>query len=97
MGYNEIYLLGCDHTVLRDYKKTYQHFYNNSKDLRTTASSVSGWSNIIYELKCNIKVFELYEIYYKIAKKNKVMIYNLSKDSWLDTYESRDLNTVLNN
>lgn len=97
LGYKEIYLLGCDHTILRDYKKNYQHFYDNSKDVRSSASSYKGWSTILYELKSNIKVFELYEIYNKIASNNKIKIYNLSKDSWLDTFEFRDLNFVLKN
>ena len=34
MGYSEIYLVGCDHTVLRDFKKNITHFFNSKNDLR---------------------------------------------------------------
>ena len=95
MGYTEIYLLGCDHTVLRDYKKTVENFYSKEKDIRINAIDSKSWPNIVDELKAGLNVFNQYEYYKCLAENLGVRIVNLSKDSWLDKFEYWDLSNVL--
>lgn len=91
MGYSEIYLLGCDHNVLKDYKKNCTHFYEKKDDLRKNASDDKAWSDIVSELKSSLNVFAQYREYNNIALKSDVKIYNLSQESWLDVFEKKKM------
>lgn len=94
MWYDEIYLLGCDHTVLRDYKKTVTNFYEKSKEIRENATNGSNWSDAINEFKSNLNVFYQYQFYKKIMNLTKSKIINLSQDSRLDIFEFKKLNSL---
>ena len=66
MGYKEIFLVGCDHTVLRDYRKTINNFYNNQSDIRVNATDENSWDGIIDSHKQSMNVFVQYEMYKKL-------------------------------
>jgi len=98
MGYEKIYLLGCDHTVLRDFKKAITHFYNSDKDPRINASDASTWGNIVLEHKASLNVFMQYDFYEKMIEQNEnISVINLSSDSWLDTFNFGSLKEVIRN
>lgn len=97
MGYSEIYLLGCDHTEMRDYKKTVNNFYDPSTDIRkTTSDAYDVWNDgIIINLLSTANVFKQYVFYKKILRERDVRIINLSRDSWLDLFESDSLKNII--
>ena len=87
MEYKKIYLLGCDHTQLRDYKKSVTNFYEKEKDVRVIKPGTSIWIDIIQEMQANLNVFLQYDFYKKIAEDSGMIeIINLSSDSWLDIF-----------
>lgn len=92
MGYKEIYLVGCDHTVLRDYKKTINNFYSKEKDLRINSTDENSWEDIITSHKGSMNIFVQYRIYKSIAEKKGVKIINLSSDTWLDIFPILNFN-----
>lgn len=95
MGYSEIYLLGCDNTILRDYGKSTTNFYPKEKEVRENATSGNNWPDILTTLGYVTRMFEHYEYYSQSAHKNNIKIVNLSQDSWLDTFEKDTLDNVL--
>lgn len=94
MGYKEIYLLGCDHNCLKDFRKPIQHFYNKALDIRKNASDENAWGNIINELDCAKSVFVQYQKY-KSSLGDKTKIINLSHDSWLDVFDMANLKDII--
>ncbi len=85
MKYEEIYMAGCDHNILKYFGKDIKNFYTKEKEIRKNLTSKSYWNekNIIDELESNINLFKQYEQYKKYSVRKKLNIYNLSKDSWL--------------
>jgi len=87
MGYNEIYLVGCDHNVLRDYGCTLSNFYDLKDEVRACNKTASVWEGgILPALRGEISLHEMYRVYSGIAERNGVAVYNLSPDSWLDVF-----------
>jgi hypothetical protein len=97
MGYSQIYLIGCDHTVLRDFKKTITHFYDKQSDMRQNASDVNAWEDIIESHRSSLAIFLQYQFYKKMLTKayKNVEIINLSSDSWLDMFQTNRLKDVI--
>jgi hypothetical protein len=95
MGYTTIYLLGCDHTVLRNFKQTVHHFYDRNQDPRINAADNQAWDNIIGELESTKNVFLQYYFYKKIAQEHGIHIINLSQDSWLDMFPIQRLESAI--
>lgn len=96
MGYREIYLLGCDHDVLRYYKQDVKHFYNKEDEVRIGASDKTTWvDNIKVALRSLNNVFVQYDMLAKIAKDRNNFIVNLSAKSWLDTFPKDNLKDIL--
>ena len=94
MQYKKIYLLGCDHTALRNFGGTISHFYTAEKDARKNASDTNAWAPLKHELMSNLKLLEQYNYYAQIAKIQGTEIINLSQDSWLDIFPKNRLNDV---
>ncbi|MFZ2948653.1 MAG: hypothetical protein WA003_04135 [Desulfuromonadaceae bacterium] len=87
MGYEQIYLLGCDNTTLRDYKKTITNFYSPDQDIRNNATDANTWSEIICEHEAIVNIFKQYQEYAELAKSmERMAIINLSTDSWIDSF-----------
>ncbi len=94
MGYSEIYLLGCDHTVMRDYGGTIHNFYQEGQELRANATTEKSWDGIVNSHVYSMNVFLQYGIYRDLLARQKVVVKNLSKDSWLDCFPSGVLDEV---
>ena len=96
MGYEKIYLLGCDHTVLRDFRKQIPHFYDKEKDTRQNASDPGAWADIIQAHQYSMNTFVQYEKYKKAISAHYpgVEIINLSQDSWLDIFRQEKLENL---
>ncbi|MBR4633567.1 hypothetical protein IKO50_01020 [bacterium] len=43
-----------------------------------------------------LNTFKQYNIYKKMAEKNKTIIINLSEESWLDVFPKNKLNHIIN-
>jgi hypothetical protein len=86
MGYERIYLLGCDNTYLRDYKKPLSNFYRPDQDMRQNTTDAASWGNIEIEFRTTLTVFDQYKYYQKIAMDTSASIINLSADSWLEMF-----------
>jgi len=95
MGYEVIHLLGCDHTVLRNYGNRMDHFYDPDMDKRKNASDTGAWADIVTELNCTLNVFKQYSYYKTLMKKRNIQIINLSRDSWLDIFPFDTFERVL--
>ncbi len=87
MGYKKIFLCGCDHTVLRDFKGSVTNFYESSEELRSNATNNGRWdSGIMHHLDNMKKIILQYRRYKLLAKRRSIEIFNLSNDSWLDEF-----------
>lgn len=87
LGYSEIYLCGCDHTVLRDYKSDVTNFYTQNQDQRSNATGQLRWESGIKAHTVNfLNIIEQYEMLQKIALKKGVKIFNMSDDSWIEGF-----------
>lgn len=101
MGYKEIYLLGCDHTELRDYRKNIRNFFDPARDIRQTTPTGKNirydvwYDGIINNLRNTLSVFEQYMFYKNMLGGRDVRIVNLSQDSWLDFFEMDALKNVI--
>jgi hypothetical protein len=92
MGYTKIILVGCDHTILRDYKSVVKNFYDPTHDSRENATNGDNWKDgIIKHLENAHTVFQQYKFYQAKFKENNIAIYNASDDSWLDFFESTEI------
>ncbi len=97
MGYSNVYLIGCDHTVLRDYKKNpfVTNFYNSEKDVRKSSVNTIWLHSTIGQIECELNVFKKYDNYSKLSEKIGIKVVNLSKDSWLDSFDFQTLDKVI--
>lgn len=97
MGYTTIYLLGCDHTGLRDYGGSVTHFYQPGQDVRKNASDSGAWSDIITNHARSLDVFLQYRYYRTMIARYypQTRVVNLSQDSWLDLFPCDRLDRVL--
>jgi len=87
LGYSEIYLCGCDHTNLRDYKGTVKNFYDKDKDLRSNATEQKWWNNgVKAHVQYLLLQIDQYEALKKLADQKGLRVYNLSEDSWLEVF-----------
>jgi hypothetical protein len=96
MQYETIYLLGCDHTTLRDRNKTITHFYDRNLDPRQNASDGAVWESTLADLKAEKRVHEQYAGYLRAIQRGRLSkVVNLSTDSWLDIFPFDRLDRVL--
>lgn len=86
MGYERIYLLGCDNTTLRDYKKPITNFYRPEQDMRKNTTDANRLDNIEIEFRATLAVFDQYKYYQDIINGTATSIINLSVDSWLEMF-----------
>jgi len=94
MEYSEIYLLGCDHTVLKDYGCRVKNFYKGHLDLRKNATDSASWGDIVSSHESSLSVFKQYNSYKSILERQEVLVKNLSRDSWLDTFSPETLENI---
>ena len=96
MGFNEIYLLGVDHSWLTHYG-TSQHFYEE-KDHKFTLHGYSEWidNHLGDEFKKYVALWDQYLQIRSYCNENGIKIFNLSPNSLLDLFPKASLNEVLN-
>ena len=97
MGYERIYLLGCDNTTLRDYKKSITNFYSPDQDIRKNATDQKRdvVNDIEAEIRANLICFEQYKYYRDIVAGTSTSIINLSVDSWLEMFPFDRLENIM--
>ncbi|MEH6627058.1 MAG: hypothetical protein V7739_11470 [Motiliproteus sp.] len=96
MGYKRVFLLGCDHNVLKNYGGTVSNFYSPEKEMRSNATSGSNWdSGIISHLDIARNVFLQYDFYNSIFDSDGREMYQMSKDGWLDFIKYIDIKEFL--
>lgn len=89
MGYQIMNLVGCDMNTLKNYGEKKQNFYD--KDPRKNATDANAWEGIIYELQCARNAFMQFKLYNDYFTKKHKKMYNLSKESWLDFIEFKEI------
>lgn len=94
-GYKEIYLIGCDHDVLKNYGADVENFYSKGEDVRSNATSSNVWGDIRGELEATISLLDQYDFYAGLAKRRNIKIYNLSQTSWLSQFPKRHFAEVV--
>lgn len=93
MGYKRVFLLGCDHNILKDYGGVVENFYEAGQDPRKNATSGDNWRDGIIKHLDNAKnVFVQYEYYRKIFESSGRSLKHTSKHGWLDFIEYVPLN-----
>ncbi|MGA9754893.1 MAG: hypothetical protein WBV23_07095, partial [Desulfobaccales bacterium] len=94
MGYERIYLLGCDNNRIRDYNKTNSNFYPPELDIRKDFKSI--WIHgIEAEFGGYLIMFDQYKYYQNIIKGISTSIINLSVDSWLEMFPFDRLENII--
>ena len=88
MGYQEIYLIGCDSNNLKNYGKKIENFYDQKLEVKK-GSDYPWQAGIIKELENNLAVFKQFNNYKKLGEEMNIKIVNLSEDSWLDFLEKK--------
>lgn len=93
MGYEEIGLLGCDHTVLRDFGRRIDHFFKPGQDSRKGSSGPDAWTNVIASHQESLNIFRQYDFYRRMAQQQGGLprVVNYSQDSWLDLFPFKRL------
>jgi hypothetical protein len=97
LDYKQVFLIGCDQNVLKNFKNDRENFYPKEMDKRTNATDKNSWPNIITELKSQLKIFEIYQQISKYAQRNKTQVINTSKDSWIDYFPYTDYPSLFQN
>lgn len=102
IGFEKIYLLGCDHDYLAhiNYNEGFQHSYEyrkyNVKDpneVKTYALSTASYERLIDHIKILFKNYRL--LYKKIQEKNpQIKIYNATSKSFLDVFPRIDYKDI---
>lgn len=87
MGYKEIYLLGCDHTIWRNYGNFVEHFYDKEQDIRINAANEKVFSpDPLVHCNTRINLFRQYKHYVSESASKNIKIINLSLDSDLKRF-----------
>lgn len=96
MGFQEIYLLGCDHDWLAkpSYKYEYKHFYNEATQKALSIGQEPPPASYEELLICALNLWKQYKFIQKLAQKKNIIIYNATKDSYLDIFPFINLNDV---
>jgi hypothetical protein len=92
MRYQDIYLLGADHSWLKEVHVSeqnevimgYEHFYGDTSYYKID-STLSQW------LKTEVKTFESHDMLQRYAVSCDVNVYNSTKGSFIDAYSRKYL------
>lgn len=88
MGYRRVFLLGCDHNILKNYGGVVDNFYSPEMDPRKNATSGHNWRDgIVKHLENARNVFVQYNYYKCIFSRTGRELRNTSSQGWLDFLE----------
>lgn len=92
MGYRRVYLLGCDHNILKNYGGVVENFYSSDQDPRKNATSGVNWRDgIVKHLENALNVFAQYVYYKDVFSRSGRELRHTSKEGWLDFIEYTSL------
>lgn len=92
MGYKRVYLLGCDHNILRNYGGIVENFYSPEQDPRKNATSGDNWRDgVVKHLENALNVFAQYVYYKNVFSRSGRELKHTSKEGWLDFLEYSSL------
>ena len=95
MGYQRVFLLGCDHNILKNYGGAVENFYDVSQDPRSNSTSGDNWkAGIVSHLEYALNVFNQYKFYKSVYEKSGMQIFNSSDTGWLDFFEYISINEL---
>lgn len=88
MGYKRVFLLGCDHNILKNYGGVVENFYSADQDPRKNATSGDNWRDgVVKHLENALNVFAQYVYYKKVFSSSGRELKHTSKEGWLDFLE----------
>lgn len=87
MGFEEIYLLGCDHDWILHHG-TSLHFYEENENIMATRPGYSEWAGSDYELqfRCSWNLWDQYKKIYRYSQTMGINIYNATVGGLLDVF-----------
>lgn len=92
MGYKRVYLLGCDHNILKNYGGVVENFYSPDQDPRKNATSGNNWRDgVVKHLENALNVFAQYVYYKDVFSRSGRELRQTSKEGWLDFLEYTSL------
>lgn len=91
MGFNKIYLLGCDHDAITHFGIS-THFYNENEN----TSGKEIWGTFESELRALLSVWEWYKKIKEYAEVKNIHIYNATKGGLLDVFERVNYESLIN-
>ncbi|KIZ35199.1 hypothetical protein [Stutzerimonas stutzeri] len=95
MGYKRVFLLGCDHNILKNYGGVVENFYSADQDARKNATSGDNWRDgIVKHLENALNVFAQYMYYKKVFSGSGRELKHTSKEGWLDFLEYTSLDEL---
>jgi len=94
MGFNEIYLVGCDHDHLLHHDES-RHFYSESQHALVRAH-YNEWSGSDFGLACRAHdvLWQQYKILHSMARAKAISIVNCTPGGMLDVFPRMPLETV---
>lgn len=103
MGFTEIYLLGCDNTVIISILNTAigksfsnLHYYEEEKNIQEKSfKDVIKNCGIRHILMDNLKIFDGYEKLATYCKKNNIKFINLSSETLIDCVDRARLEDII--
>lgn len=102
MGFNEIYLLGCDSTGIVTTINSALHVDNNTYSYNVTENERHRMEDMVSNSKITDYAYSYYmmlkgfDIIYKNCMKRGVRLFNCSQDSVLDMIPRKSLESVIN-
>jgi hypothetical protein len=93
MGFNKIYLLGCDHDYLADFKRVTDHHFYKEEDGTSdkeilSAFSTERWFEEYYTRWRDYRLMKTYLL------NRGVTVYNATPGSYLDIFEMADFDSL---
>lgn len=103
MGFKEIYLLGCENTILISVLNTHLgkslgklHAYEEDADFQQKAfKEVIKNSGLKKILLSNYLILDVYEKYKSYCDKNNIKLINLTPETLIDCIDRGDINSIL--
>lgn len=101
MGFQEIYLLGCDSTAIRywidkerELKTTGLHCYEDPEDEKVVENITKNrkMKDILYD---QYIMFQAYDTLFKYCKRRRIKLYNLTEGGLLDSIPRRERKDII--
>lgn len=99
LGFDELCILGAEHSWTEDIRVNdknqvctiKKHFFENDSDLIPWQKSDGGIFSMAEILNALTHHFQAYELLAEYAERNHVKVYNMTRGSFIDAFERRNL------